>query len=89
MNKKCVECGADLEDDFLIDPAPFCDDHWHLWWYIGMFVNEDGSVIDFNKHTKMYPSLPEVQKQELQYYNRIKNGERFKNWLEGNKVEKD
>lgn len=57
-----------------------------------MFVNEDGSVIDFNEydfneHTKRYPSLPKAQEQELKYYNRIKSGERFKNWLEGNEVE--
>jgi hypothetical protein len=83
----CVECGKELDENH-VDPVPLCNDHWHLWWYIGMFVNENGSVIDFNEHTKRYPpSLPEAQEQELKYYNRIKSGERFKNWLEGNEVE--
>ena len=99
----CVECGKELDENH-VDPVPLCDDHWHLWWYIGMFMNEDGSVIDFSEHQKMYFSSSGTQEKKnyidsptcfcdlglrLRYYDRIKNGERFKNWLDGNKVEKD
>jgi hypothetical protein len=87
--KKCIECGVKLEPGEFFDDPQLCDDHWHLWWYIGMFMNEDGTLIDYSKHKKMYPSLPKAQEQELHYYNRIKSGERFKNWKKGNEVEND
>jgi len=87
--KKCIECGVKLElEESFVDPAQLCDDHWHLWWYIGMFVNEDGTLRDADAYPNVSIAVRNP-KQELHYYNRIKNGERFKNWKKGNEVEND
>ncbi len=96
---KCVECGkaAVLEpgpEDIMVGsfgwcsltPACLCNDHWHLWWYIGQFLDENGKL---RANVRLRSRTSPLAAQERSYYNRLKKGERFVKWLEGNKVEGD